>query len=480
MPQIIEVPNYGQVEFPDGMSDADIVSAIKKTSMGYKSAKLSSTSETPYSDLRMGALKGATDIGATLLQPVDYALNKLGITQMTNAQRRADLSQFFTDHADTNSMGFKGGELGAQVAGTAGIGGAVAKPLMSIAPRLAASIASGGLSLGDTGGSALANTALRTAGGAINGGLSAGLVNPDEAKTGAVIGGLIPGVVQLAAKAGNAISGGLDSGAKSMMQSALKPTPKQLKTGDADIAIQTLLDNGINATKGGVSKIRTMIDDLNNQISDKIANSTATVSKQKTLDALANVKTDFASQVSPTADLNAIDNVAADFANHPGIPTDAIPVQQAQQLKQGTYSVIAKKYGQMGSADTEAQKALAWGLKEQIASAVPDVGGLNTQESRLIKTLGVTERRAMMDLNKNPMGLALLAHDPVSWAMFMADKSALFKSLAARMANSASKAAPKGAGIQGLLDSPQSNSLLTKSMVQGGLLAVPAMATSSP
>ena len=38
MPQIIEVPNYGQVEFPDGMSDADIVSAIKKTSMGYKSA----------------------------------------------------------------------------------------------------------------------------------------------------------------------------------------------------------------------------------------------------------------------------------------------------------------------------------------------------------------------------------------------------------------------------------------------------------
>lgn len=36
MPQIIEVPGHGPVEFPDGMSDADIVSAIKRNSMGVK------------------------------------------------------------------------------------------------------------------------------------------------------------------------------------------------------------------------------------------------------------------------------------------------------------------------------------------------------------------------------------------------------------------------------------------------------------
>lgn len=36
MPQIIDVPNFGKVEFPDGMSDADIVAAIKKTSLDYK------------------------------------------------------------------------------------------------------------------------------------------------------------------------------------------------------------------------------------------------------------------------------------------------------------------------------------------------------------------------------------------------------------------------------------------------------------
>ena len=30
MPQLIEVPGMGQVEFPDGMSDAQITSAIQK------------------------------------------------------------------------------------------------------------------------------------------------------------------------------------------------------------------------------------------------------------------------------------------------------------------------------------------------------------------------------------------------------------------------------------------------------------------
>jgi hypothetical protein len=33
-----------------------------------------------------------------------------------------------------------------------------------------------------------------------------------------------------------------------------------------------------------------------------------------------------------------------------------------------------------------------------------------------------------MEMNKNPMGLAALAHNPVGWVAFMADKSALFKS----------------------------------------------------
>ncbi len=52
----------------------------------------------------------------------------------------------------------------------------------------------------------------------------------------------------------------------------------------------------------------------------------------------------------------------------------------------------------------------------------------------------------MMDLNKNPGSLAWLAHNPSSFAAFMADKSALFKSLAARMIYRAAPAAGAAMG----------------------------------
>ncbi len=104
----------------------------------------------------------------------------------------------------------------------------------------------------------------------------------------------------------------------------------------------------------------------------------------------------------------------------------------------------------MGTADVEAQKGLARGLKEGIAQAEPRVSALNAQESALIRTLGVAERRAMMDLNKNPMGLSLLAQNPAAWAAFMADKSALFKSLAARAVYSGSEQIPAAAARGGI------------------------------
>jgi hypothetical protein len=68
------------------------------------------------------------------------------------------------------------------------------------------------------------------------------------------------------------------------------------------------------------------------------------------------------------------------------------------------------------------------------------VGALNAEESRLLTTLSVAERRALMEMNKNPMGLLRWLTTRSAWAMFMADKSALFKSLAARAVNSMGQA----------------------------------------
>ncbi len=71
--------------------------------------------------------------------------------------------------------------------------------------RLGTAIESGGMSLGGQGGNVAANVLTRATGGAIGGGVSAGLVNPEDAGTGAVIGAALPGVVKVAGAVGNKV-----------------------------------------------------------------------------------------------------------------------------------------------------------------------------------------------------------------------------------------------------------------------------------
>lgn len=409
-------------------------------------------------NLGAGAVRGAGSIGATLMWPIDKATDMIqgdrgpniaGLVSgkqplSRNEERRAAMDsglQYITG-ADPESWMYKGGKLAGEIAGTAGAGGVLAQGAarVGMAPSIVNALASGGFRTGSAVGPGLgaraADMAVRTAGGAGAGAASAGMVDPENFGLGALAGGALPGALKLTGAVGGKVADGVSSGAQRLMQSAIKPTIAQLRSGDATTAVEMMLKYGINPTNGGVGKLRGLVDDLNDQIGSSIANSGASIDKSKVAQRLDDVRTKFGNQVSPTADLNAIQSTADDFMNHPGFIGDQIPVSAAQAMKQGTYRVLAKKYGQMGSADIEAQKALARGLKDEIAGAVPGIGALNAEESKLLAALGVTERRAMMELNKNPMGLAALAQSPASWAMFMADKSALFKSMSARMLNS--------------------------------------------
>ena len=78
-----------------------------------------------------GALVGAGSIGATLVAPYDIVKDAIagkGLSLESNRQRRADTEyaakEFFG--ADPESLAFKGGKLGTEIAGTAGMGGALA------------------------------------------------------------------------------------------------------------------------------------------------------------------------------------------------------------------------------------------------------------------------------------------------------------------------------------------------------------------
>ena len=243
----------------------------------------------------------------------------------------------------------------------------------------------------------------------------------------------------------------LQAGAKRLMQAALKPTWESLRKGQAVQAIDTMLEEGIPVTKGGLAKLQSQVGKLNDQVDAAIAGSNATVNKGAAGSALLDTWTQFKNQVNPQSDLEAIKQAWMKFRNHPDLAgkTD-ITVQKAQELKRGTYRALDKKaYGEVQGADQEAQKAIARGLKEEISKAVPEVGPLNARESKLLNAEDILARRVLMSQNNNMLGLTPLSPNPLSWLLFLTDRSPWATSQLARLMHSGSGQIPATAGRVG-------------------------------
>jgi hypothetical protein len=159
MAQVIEVPNYGQVEFPDDMTDEQIVSAIKKTSMGYKPA-MSRT------DKMLKGVRDPIDAGAQLLTKMlpdsvanagnqlnNYLADKTGlvsrlpeggVSQQINEQEASYQDQ----RTQSGEEGFDGYRL---------LGNVVSPANLALASKLpAAATLAGKVGTGALGGGALA------------------------------------------------------------------------------------------------------------------------------------------------------------------------------------------------------------------------------------------------------------------------------------------------------------------------------------
>lgn len=231
---------------------------------------------------------------------------------------------------------------------------------------------------------------------------------------------------------GKAVTIGAErSGARSLMQSILKPQFTNLETGKADKAIETILQQKIDPSREGLAKVQARVSELNKEIEALIAKSPETVDKIAVADRLRDVASKYGKQVNPTEHREAIGKVYEEFMRE---WPNRIPVQLAQELKQGTYRALGERaYGELGSASQEAQKQLARGLKEEVAKKVPTVAEKNRLESELLNVITVAERRALIDGNKNPAGLGLLAKDPEMLAAFLADRSPWFKKNLAQM-----------------------------------------------
>lgn len=249
--------------------------------------------------------------------------------------------------------------------------------------------------------------------------------------------------------------------ARSLMQRAIKPSPDDMVSGAGNRAINTMLKERISPTAGGLEKMNRLTGDLNQQVESSIANSPATVSMRSVGGRLSDPYQRALTQVNPKTDIAAVQGVWDEFANSPLIRREigsqfgpdtqvrtaspsssavandvSIPVQLAHALKKGTYrSVGEKAYGELGTASTEAQKALARGLREEVAKAVPEVQAPLAREAALMNVKDVAANKVLARGNMNPLGLSGLRIDNLPAATtFLADRSPWFKGwLAQRM-----------------------------------------------
>jgi hypothetical protein len=365
MSKVIDVPGFGPVEFPDEMTDADIVSAIKRNSMSAKPSETGPATVNPNMAAQMSKAQQN-------LTPPDSVMDARW-PAYAQAQNQANAFDALSGVA------------------MPGIGGVLA-----------------------------------------------------------------PGAQMMR------------GAAKSVMQRAMKPLTKDLLQGKAERGAETLLDNGINVTPGGMANLRALAEAKNQEAANLIANSNATVDKGAVASRLGQTMADARSQVNPASDMAAVQDAETQFLQHPDLQGQlSMPVQQAQKMKQGTYKKLKDSYGELGGAQTEAQKALARGLKEEIEGVIPGVAPVNAEAAKLWNALNVAERRALLAGNNNLAGLSLLADSPTYQSLFLLDRSPLAQSLLARGLN-ASQRLPGilGGGAIGLMMQPPKEGVLSQYMNQ--------------
>lgn len=232
------------------------------------------------------------------------------------------------------------------------------------------------------------------------------------------------------------------------MQSALKPGKAARQSGKAGRAVDTMLKEGMNVSKGGVEKMQTMVDDLNNVVDDIVKNSSTTVDRDKVVNYLQDVVKKFENRPDAIEAQKAVEKAWEQFVTHPMVSgSKQIPMQTAQQLKRGYQASVGDKgYGDLKTAATESEKAIARGLRTEMAAGEPGIVSPLSREAELINAKKLAAERVLADANKNPIGLGALISQPWMLPIWMWDRSPLLKSLTARGLYSAAGPIGTGAG----------------------------------
>lgn len=246
---------------------------------------------------------------------------------------------------------------------------------------------------------------------------------------------------------GSKLAPAMRSGAERMMGWAINPTAADAVSGKAARAAKTFLDEGLSPTVEGTQELRRMGTNLNDEVFNLLEQSGKTINRPVVGSYIQDVIKRVEGKEFSQDPMRAVERVYDQFLSNPLLGKN-IPATQAQELKQGIYSELKKKYGVLGTDTEEAMKAVARGYKTELEKAVPEVIAKNARASELWNALNVSERKAYMELNKTPGGgfAIYLMHNPAVAAAYMGSKSAAFKALVAHTMNIGKSGIPVTAG----------------------------------
>lgn len=258
----------------------------------------------------------------------------------------------------------------------------------------------------------------------------------------------------VAPRIGAALGPAAENVATRMYRSAMKPSTK-LPLEQSAAAVKTGLREQIPVSAAGVEKLTNLVDDLNQNIAAKIAaDPNRPISPVKAIQNTAELEKRFSQQVNPESDLAAIGSSRDEFLNR--IITQGgvrnLTAEEAQAIKQGTYVQLRKKYGQLQGASVEAQKALARGLKEEIATQFPEIASLNAREAKLLALEPLLERAVARISNHQLIGIGT----PIAGG-------------AAKMITGSSGASAAMGALKAVIDNPAVKSRLAIALTRSGV-----------
>lgn len=369
--KVIEVPGIGNIEFPDSMSDADISAAIRKQTGGDEPKSVSgflSNALTSTGNLigqaasavahPVDTLKAIGAIPVGLYEKAGGPVPAPGPGEVDAAKQVDAMIDHFKqrygslDRAKETLYNDPAGFMGDLSMAAGGAGGALR----------------GTGAVADAAGAARAASVLGGAGKAL--GTVEAVTNP----------------LTLPAKVAGLVAAPVAEGTADLLRrSALKGGyTVNAPAGDVRGAAQAMRESGVPFSDAGVNKVGQALQDLRNAIESRVkdaAQQGVTVDPNRVQLRGDELMARKGMQVYPTEDVRAVQKVQDTFGqNWPG----QIPADVAQELKVGSGAANSGKYGQASVAQIEAEKALTRGLKEELERQIPELGGLNAKQAKLI------------------------------------------------------------------------------------------------